>query len=91
MPEITAATIRIMIMGSASSSKKRLTREVFFPSFSLFRPNFSSRPAASPLVRPSGDEFCSFSTSSTLVKYSFTFCASFKLCVKKDDKFVTVQ
>ena len=34
-------------MGSASSSRNFLSRESFFPSFSLLCPNFSRRPAAS--------------------------------------------
>ena len=64
MPEITAATMRIIIIGSASSSRKRFQSGVFLPSFSLFLPYFSSRSAASRLDKPSAELSSSRRTSS---------------------------
>ena len=66
-----------MIMGSASSSRNFLSRESFFPSFSLLCPNFSRRPAASWEESPSSEVFCSFSTSWILDRYSFIAFSSF--------------
>ena len=71
IPEIAAATIRIMIIGSASSPKNLFKREVFFPFSSSFFPNLDSLCCASPVDSPCSEEFCSFKTSSQLDRYSF--------------------
>ena len=70
---MTAATIRMMIIGSASSFKNRFRRESFFPSSSRFLPYCASLFSASWELKPPSEEFCSFNTSSTLSRYSFTF------------------
>ena len=79
VPEITAATIRIMIMGSFSSIKNLWIRLSFLPSFSLFFPHCSSRREASAELKPLLWEFCWRSTSSVPVRYSFIPCSSFLL------------
>lgn len=56
--------MRIIIIGSASSSRKRFQSGVFLPSFSLFLPYFSSRSAASRLDKPSAELSSSRRTSS---------------------------
>ena len=62
--DMTAAAIRMMIIGSASCCKKRLTTEVFFASCNLFFPYFPSRRAASSDVMPSCPASNDLSTSS---------------------------
>ena len=70
-PEITAATNRIIVIGSANCFKNLTNSDSFLPSASLFLPFFSNLTFASLSERPSKEVFCSFNTSSELFKYSF--------------------
>ena len=70
-PDPAAATIRIMIMGSASSFRKRTTSGTGFSSFSLLGPSFSKRFFASSFVSPSFEEPRFSTTSFALQRYSF--------------------
>ena len=70
--EITAATISMMIIGSASWARKRFQSGVFSASLSLFGPFFSSLAAASACERPVVTSVWSVPrTSASPCRYSF--------------------
>ena len=71
MTERTAAIIRMISIGSFSSSKNFLSMESFLASASLFLPFFSRRDEASAELRPSWPVFWLRSTSSAVERYSF--------------------
>src|SRR5699024_2699636 len=72
--ETAAAIIRMMSMGSFSCSMKRWSRVGFSASFSLLGPSFSSRAAASALLRPSALVFSSALSSWWACTYSCFIC-----------------
>ena len=71
MTDRTAAIMRMMSMGSFSSSKNFLSMESFFASASLFFPSRSSRRDTSLEDSPSKPDFWLFRTSSLVERYSF--------------------
>ena len=62
MPEMTAATMRMIVIGSANCLRKRRNIFSFLPSASLFLPFFSSLQDASAVDRPSFADCTSSST-----------------------------
>ena len=72
--EMTAATISMMIMGSAICARNRFHSGSFSASLSLFRPSRSRRAAASPAVSPrSPSEPTASRTAEESCRYSFNF------------------
>ena len=63
--DITAATIRIIIIGSASCSRNRLTSDFCFACANLFLPYFSRRRSASDCVSPFSELSVRSNTSRT--------------------------
>ena len=63
--DITAATIRIIIIGSASCSRNRLMSDFGFACANLFLPYFSRRRSASDCVSPFSELSVRLNTSRT--------------------------